>query len=152
MPTISFDYTVVVPVPPERVFAAMTDTEEMGRWMPGFVRIERLTEGDFGVGTTFRETRKMFGMDSTEYFEVRAFEPPHRIDFYIDGKKGTSKSGEFQFSYRLQPAEGGAQLQMVGEIGGMSGFAALIGRFMVGSFKKMCAKDMDALKDYLAKG
>jgi uncharacterized protein YndB with AHSA1/START domain len=152
MAAIAFDYTLTIPVPPERVFAAMSDTEEMGRWMPGFVGIERLTEGDFGVGTAFRETRKMFGMDSTEHFEVRAFEPPHRIDFYIDGKRGTSKSGEYLFSYRLQPADGGTQLQMFGEIGGMSGFAAFIGRFMAGPFKKMCAKDMDALKAYLAKG
>lgn len=71
----------VIAAPPERVFAAWSDAERMGRWMcPG--EIERASvELDFRVGGRFRIS--MFGEEQTyvqhgEYLEIEA---PHRIVF-----------------------------------------------------------------------
>lgn len=132
--------------PPERVFAALSDPEQVAAWMPGFVRFERLGGPAFGKGTRLRETRKMFGREASEVFEVVACDPPRSFEFYIDGKQGSSKCGEYRFRYELRPAAGGTALRMSGEFGGMGWFMSLVGRLFAGSFRKACRKDLAALK------
>ena len=58
------------PHPPDRVFAALTDLARGAEWRPGFLGIERLTEGDFGVGTEWRETRKVFGRTALDPYPL----------------------------------------------------------------------------------
>jgi len=42
---ITFELEVAFAAPPHRVFAALTDLEGAGEWMPGLVRVEVLTVG-----------------------------------------------------------------------------------------------------------
>lgn len=138
--------------PPERVFAALTELDHAAAWMPNFVKIEKLTSGSFGVGTTWRETRKMFGREATEQFEVTAFEPNKLLELYIDGTKGASKRGYYRFRYDLEPQGDGTVVNLSGEIGGGGWLMDLIGRLFVGAFKKSIAKDMAAMKTYVERG
>jgi hypothetical protein len=62
----------------ERVWASVTDLHGMVRVLSGVSKVEVLTEGDFGVGTRWRETRRMFGKDATEEMWVTACEVPER--------------------------------------------------------------------------
>ncbi|MRG93396.1 SRPBCC family protein [Polyangium spumosum] len=139
-----------IDAPPERVFAAMANPEGFGDWMQGFVRAERVTPGDFGVGTEFRETRKMFGREATEHFEVTTCEPGKRLGLRVDGTKGTTGKGEYRFVYDFEPAGTGTLLRTSAVIempGGL--FTKIIGKLMGGAFKKACDKDLDALKAYV---
>jgi carbon monoxide dehydrogenase subunit G len=70
--------TKTIAAPLERVFAAMSDFAGAPARIPEIVRVEMLTAGPVGVGTKFQETRKMFGKEATETFEVTAFEPNRR--------------------------------------------------------------------------
>lgn len=135
---------------PDRVFQALTDLEGAPKWMPGFVKIETLTEGAFGVGTQWRETRKIFGKEATEQFEVTRFEPPTGLGLRVDGTKGTSKRGEYLFDYRLTPQSGGTEVTLHGTIRGLGVIAALLSKLFVGTFKKACVKDLRALANHLA--
>ena len=149
---MSIEFTIEQPFsqPPDRVFAALTDLEGVAHWMPGFVRIERLTDGAFGLGTEWRETRKMFGREATEQFEVTMHEPPGRLVLRIDGTKGSSRKGEYLFEYGVRPAnEGGSILTMHGEIRGLGPVARFIGKLMIGSLRKACLKDLQALAAHL---
>jgi carbon monoxide dehydrogenase subunit G len=153
MHRLSFTSEHRIDAPPERVFEAMTNPEGFGRWMQGFVRAERITPGDFGVGTQFRETRKMFGKEATEHFEVTACEPGKRLGLKVDGTKGTTGKGEFRFDYEFEPAGAGTRVRTRAEIdmpGGL--FTKIIGKLMKGAFKKACDKDLDALKAYVERG
>lgn len=134
---------------PDRVFEALTDLDSAARWMPGFVRLEKLSEGQFGVGTEWRETRKLFGKEATEQFEVTHCEPPRRLGVRVDGSKGSSKRGEYLFDYRLEASDRGTNVILQGEIGGLSGVAALMSKMLVGPYKKACAKDLRALAGHL---
>ena len=134
---------------PEHVFAALTNPEGARDWMPGFVRIERLTDGAFDVGTEWRETRRMFGRECTEQFEVTTCEPPHRFGLRIDGSKGASKSGEYLFDYTVRPRSDVAVVSIHGEIRGLGLISGFFARVMMGSLKKCCAKDMQALAEHL---
>ena len=54
-----------------------TDLEGAPRVLRGIEAVEVLTPGPFGVGTRWRETRRMFGRSATEEMTVTAVEP-HR--------------------------------------------------------------------------
>jgi len=147
---IEFSVSQQFAAPPDRVHAAMTDLDHAPDWMPGLVRIERLTPGDFAVGTRWRETRKMFDKEATEEFEVTECAPPGSLAVRVDGSRGTSGSGVFDFRYRLDPAEGGTLVVMDGTIDGMRGVMGFLGHFMVGAYRKACAKDLACLADHVA--
>lgn len=68
----------VVQAPPERVWTVLTDVAQADRTLGGVTRVEPLTEGTYRVGTRWRETRRMFGKESTEEMQVTVVEPPTR--------------------------------------------------------------------------
>ena len=154
---LQFSHSVRIDAPPARVFSVATDLSAFPKWMPNFVGVELIrpaddqTEGDVGVGTQFKETRKMYGRDSTEHFEFTAFEPPTGFTLYVDGSKGTTGKGEFRFVHTLQSKDDGAatQFSLDGEIGGLSKIAEFFGRLFMGSMKKAIAGDLAALKAYI---
>lgn len=145
---VTFATAVYIESPPPVVFEALTNLDAAPRWMPDFVRHEKLTSAPFGPGTEFRATRKMYGRQSTEHFRVTRFERPSRLDLVVDGSKGTSGRGEYRFVYELVPERTGTTLELTGEIL-MPGLWGLFSRFMVGSFKKAIHKDLEALKAHL---
>ncbi|MFJ4340227.1 SRPBCC family protein [Streptomyces sp. NPDC088915] len=63
---------------PGRVWEAITDLPELPRVLTGVRKVEVLTPGGFGVGTRWRETRRMLGREATEEMTVTACEPPDR--------------------------------------------------------------------------
>ena len=134
---------------PERIFAVMTDLDAAAEWMPNIVSIERLDGDGFGVGTQWRETRKMFGKEATELFEVKHCDAARALDIYVDGRKGSSKKGEYHFRYRLEPRDNGTDLQLSATIHVEGWFAQLLGRLFIGNFRKTCEKDILAMKAYI---
>ncbi|MFI8100789.1 SRPBCC family protein [Streptomyces sp. NPDC086023] len=75
-PEVSVDRQVHAPL--ERVWRAMTDLESMPARLSGVEGVEVLTPGPFGLGTRWRETRRMFGREATEEMWVTACEAPTR--------------------------------------------------------------------------
>lgn len=147
---IEFTVRQEIAAPPERVFAVLQDLDSAKQWMPGLVAIERLSPGRFGRGTQWRETRRMFGSDASEVYEVTGFEPGRSLELYVDGEQGSSKRGYFRYRYRLEPAGSTATtLSLTTEIGGMGFLLELLGRFMVGGFKKNLLADLEALAKYV---
>ena len=134
---------------PERVFASLKDLDAASKWMQNFVGIEKLSPGKFGVGTKWRETRRMFGREASELFEVTGLEPNKSLELFVDGTQGSSKRGHYRFRYQLEPTGGKTTLTMVAEIGGMGFILELFGRLMLGSFKKAIISDLDAMADYI---
>lgn len=140
----------MIDAPPSEVVAAMTDFDTWHQWMDGLIRVEKLTEGPYGVGTQWRETRKLFGQEASEVFKVTEFAPPGRIGLWVDGAQGTTGKGEYRFAYRLVPSgENGTHLTMDADIDMPGIVARLFGFLLKGMFKKGCDRDTLALKAYL---
>jgi uncharacterized protein YndB with AHSA1/START domain len=152
MPT-TLEITITVDVPPETVFAAATDLDHFGEWMLNFVSVEKLTDGEFGVGTEFREIRRMFGKEAAEHFEVARYEPPSHLELYVDGTKGSSKKGEYRFMHTFEPIDGGrgTKMTLAGTIDGMGCMGAVFGVLFKGMFVKAIRKDLLAFKAYVEK-
>lgn len=68
--------TQYIAAPPDVVFSSATDIEHWVENIDGIARVEVLTDGDFRLGTKFKETRVMFGKEATEEMEVTEFKPP----------------------------------------------------------------------------
>lgn len=138
-------------VPKEKVYAGLLDLDAAKNWMQGLVRIERLDEGPMRVGSEWKETRKMFGHEATEHFEVVELREAEKIVLRCDGTKGTTGKGEFVYTYLITDSGDHVKVTLFGEIKGLTGLTKFFGRMMAGTFKKACAKDLDALKSYLEK-
>jgi carbon monoxide dehydrogenase subunit G len=149
---MNFTREIRIRATPEQVFSAITDLGTWHEWMPNFVAVERLTGGEFGVGTEWKETRKMFGREASEVFEVTSFEPPGRLGLRVDGAKGATGKGEFLFEYEFLSDQGGTLVQMTGEVNIPGMMAKVMGKLFFGAFKKAIDKDHAALKDYVEKG
>jgi polyketide cyclase/dehydrase/lipid transport protein len=63
-----------IAAPLTRVFDRFTDLEHAPEHVSGIVRIERLSEGRFGVGISWRETRRVLGRIDSAAMEVSAFD------------------------------------------------------------------------------
>lgn len=147
---IEFTVRKEIAASPDRVFAVLQDLDSAKQWMPNLVGIEKLSPGRFGRGTQWRETRRMFGSNASEVYEVTGFEPNTSLELYVDGAQGSSNRGYFRYRYRLEPSGGSATtLSLTTEIGGMGFLLELLGRFMIGGFKKNLLSDLEALAKYV---
>ncbi len=128
----------------------MTDLTTYSGWMQNLVRVESLTDGPMSEGSRFREIRLMFGKEASEEFEVTTFEPSSRLGLHVDGTKGATGRGSFQFDYLLTPTPDGTEFRMTATIDMGGGFFTnLVSKLMGGMFKKAIVKDLDAMVHYI---
>ncbi|WP_313804869.1 SRPBCC family protein [Cytobacillus sp.] len=149
--SIHFEVKRATKVSRQKAYIGLHDLESASRWMQGLVRIERLDEGPLQVGSQWMETKRMFGKEATEHFEVMGLKEPEKIVLRCDGTKGTTGKGEFVFTYIIAPEDDHTVITLNGEIKGLTGWTKIFGKMMAGTFKKACAKDLDALISYMEK-
>ena len=147
--SVEFQVREILPGSPERVFQALTDLEAAAQWMPGYVTIERVGEVQEGMGMRWRETRKVFGKEATEEFEVTHYNPPAHLALRVDGSRGSSGSGVYEFDYRLAQRVGGTEVTLNGRVDGLPAPMRLLGPLLAIPFKRACVKDLRALANHL---
>lgn len=130
---------------PGRVWESITDLRDMPRVLSGVQKVEVLTEGGFGVGTRWRETRKMLGKEATEEMTVTECVPPDRYVTVAESH------GMHYVSELTLKADGGATtLRMAFSArpaaGRTPGFVArLLARFGAKAVAKALAKDLSEI-------
>lgn len=142
MPSITVERSIRAT--PERVFDVSTNVREWADIVPAITRVEVLTDGPVGLGTRFRETRKMFGKEATEEMEFVQFERPRR---YALGAE--SHGCRYLTSFEVVPNGDESRLVMT-FTGEPQTFAAKLMSFVMKPMMKkmadMCAKDLEAVK------
>jgi uncharacterized protein YndB with AHSA1/START domain len=137
--------TQQINAPVEAVFQLATDLDGWAGRIKGITKVERLTTGPVGVGTRFRETRKMFGREATEEMEFTAFEPNRR---YV--LEAQSCGCRYVSEFRFEPAGGGTRMTMdfrgVPLTFAAKVMSALMGWMMKGAVTKCVQQDIDDLK------
>lgn len=152
MLSINFEVKKTTDVSIQKAYKGLLDLDAAKNWMQGLVEITRLDDGPIiQVKSEWKETRKMYGKEASEYFEVVELHETNKIVLRCDGTKGTTGKGEYLYTYLLNSIEDKTEITLNGEIHGLTGITKLFGKMMAGMFKKACAKDLDALIEYLEK-
>ena len=130
--------------PLEVTFELISDFEHAAEHIRAIRQLEVLTPGPVGVGTRFRETRKMFGKESSEEMEVTAFDAPHGYTVECD-----SCGSHCRAEYQLVADIAGTHIRLDFDVRPVSFMAKLftpLSWLMLGSMKKMAATDLEDLK------
>ncbi len=139
-----FSMSEYIASPPEIVFEVASDFRHAAENIQGIERLEVLTDGPIGVGTRFRETRVMFGKESTEEMEITAFDTPR--SYVVEAE---SCGGRFRFEYRFDGDAAGTTVQIEVETYAVSFLAKLmspLSKLMMGPMKKCIAADFNDIK------
>jgi carbon monoxide dehydrogenase subunit G len=95
MSTLQVSTQVSAPI--EDVFKVFTSIDKAAERIPGIQSVEMLTEGPFGEGTRWRETRLMFKKEATEEMWVTGFDAPNSYTVEAESH-GTKYSTLFSFT------------------------------------------------------
>lgn len=139
-----FSVAKYVDAPPSLVFQLFTDLEHAPERVSGITRLEILTPGPVGIGTRFRESRRMFGHEATEELEITAFEPGKHYDL-----RTRSGGTEYRSTYRFSPEGPGTRVEVDFESEPLSLAAKLmspIASSHTGTMKKCVVQDLDDLR------
>ena len=91
-----------IPAPPDRVFAYLSDLDNVAEWQGGVTAARRTSDGPMGVGATAVVTRQLMGQRLEAPLTINAFEPPRRLGI------GSEVSGvRAQAVLELAPANDG---------------------------------------------
>jgi|ERR687892_544171 hypothetical protein len=134
----------LIRAPREIVFAVAIDILRWPEVIASIERIELLTPGPVGVGSRFRETRRMFGREATEEMTVSELAPPERFVLTAESH-GTRYRAEHVFAR----APDATRLTLVFSGEPVSFSARLLsplGRLMSAHLKKQLEADLDDLK------
>ena len=139
---VSLSTTIHAPV--DRVFQLSTDLDRWPEIIKGITRVEKLTPGPVAVGTRFKETRIMFGRETTEEMAFTAIEPNRSYTI-----EANSCGCLFRATFRFDPKGPDADVKLTMESKATSFFAKLmkpLAYLMAGSMKKCLEGDLASLK------
>ena len=134
---------------PDRVFDVLCDLDRIERWAPDLVRVEKLTDGSFGPGTRWRETRRASGREFSEEFEVATLEVNRAIEVLLDVTGEAARRGRYRFRYELEPTGGRTRVTVRGEIDGGGGVLETLARLFTGAMRRSITDDLRAMKRYI---
>ncbi len=140
-----------VAAPPDVVFKYSTSIESWPDFIGGIDRVELLTDGPVGVGTRFRETRTMYGKESSEEMEITEFNPPS--SYIVEAK---SHGAHYVSRFDFEENDAGTLVTMFFDARPMNFLAKIVGLLMMPMMKKAVAKcvqeDLMDLKKYVEAG
>lgn len=128
----------------EKVFAVASDFHSLAENLRGVERLEVLTDGPIGAGTRFRETRVMFGKESTEEMEITAFNPSESYVVECD-----SCGAHYRAEYLFIPDIAGTHMRVTFDARPTTFLGRLmspLATLMIGPMKKVIDADLEDVK------
>ena len=142
----SWTVTRTIAAPVTRVFETVSQIEHYSQAVPGIEKVEILSDTRSGVGTRFRETRKMGGHEATAVLEVTELVENERVRLVSD-EGGTKWDSVFS----VKAAGESTELTLVMEAEPYTVKAKMMAPLMKGMLSKALEKDMDAVKEHCEK-
>src|SRR5688572_1351363 len=102
---IQHEVTIHLNRPVEQVFAFLADTRKLPTWQSNLIESAPLTDGPLGVGTHFREVRRLGRRPTEIRAAVTVFEPNRRFEIE------TVTEPHVTVSYALEAKNGGTRLR-----------------------------------------
>ena len=140
---MQFTCSTWVDAEPDEVFDFANDLSKCDRWMKNLVAIRTEDGGPVREGAKVHETRKMFGKEHTEVFEVTRFERPAAVGMHVDSCSGKAS---YDFSFRYNAEGDGTRITLDGQAGSKGLIAKLMAPMGKRMFTKMMNAELAALK------
>jgi uncharacterized protein YndB with AHSA1/START domain len=144
---ISFEHTVNVSKPPQRVFETLDDVAMTPKWLDRCTGIEKLSAGPNTVGTKLRYSYKDGGRRGQMDGEVTARAPGERLTMRYD-----DKMMEVVVDFRIAADSAGTRLTHAIAITPKTFFAKLFSPMIRRQLPKQTTTAMEKLKAMLESG
>jgi uncharacterized protein YndB with AHSA1/START domain len=135
--------SIIIKCPVEKVFTYTTEAKSWPKWHGTMPEAEQTSQGQIGVGTTFRGTNRAMGQTSEWTGKVTEYEPHKRWGKVID-----SKSTIIDNKLIFDPTEGGTRFTMLWDVK-VSGFLKLLSPMILSLMRKQLKVDLINLKSIL---
>lgn len=128
---------------PESVWAVITDIPASAATLSGVESVQLLTDGPYGEGTRWRETRKMLGRSETVEMWVESVEPGRSTVV-----KALQGGADYTTRFSLSPRDGGTDLtltfgaEILKPTAASRVMMALFGKLGMSVTRKALAKDL----------
>jgi carbon monoxide dehydrogenase subunit G len=128
---------------PEKVWSVITDIPGSAATLSGVEAVQLLTDGPYGEGTRWKETRKMFGRSETVEMWVDQVDPPRSTTV-----KAVQGGADYSTRFNLAPRDGGTDLTVTfgAEVAKPTAASrvmmALFGKMGLAATRKAFAKDL----------
>lgn len=132
-----------IAAPVDVVFRAVTDIEMLPETNPDIVSIKFLSDGRSGVGTRFREIRRMGNKQSATELEVTELVEREHARMVAD-----SHGTVWDTRFTVRPVEGGTELALTMDARAHALLPKLLNPIMKGLFRKGLEKHVDAVRAY----
>ncbi len=134
-----------IAAPRDRVFEVFTELDKAEERIPGITKLELLSEGPFGNGTRWRETRVMMKKEAVEEMWVTGFRPPESYTV-----EANSHGMLYETLFEFEPSGEGTQVTWTfhgtPQTFGAKVMSVVFGFLFSGVMKKCMLDDMVALK------
>jgi uncharacterized protein YndB with AHSA1/START domain len=135
--------SVEINLPVDKVFIYTTDAKSWPKWHAAIPEAEQTSQGQMGVGTTFKGKGRMMGMTSKWTAKTTEYEPDKKWGKIID-------SGSVIIDDKLlfDSTDKGTKFTMVYDVK-VSGFLKLLSSMIMSSMHKQLKLDLINLKRIL---
>jgi len=138
-----FRFTRTTTAPIDFVFATISNPQSFSKVSEDVVRIEMLSDTTSGVGTRFRETRKMGKREATTDLEITECVENEHVRFVSD-----AGGAIWDTIYTVSTVDDQTRMEVVMDARPYKLMARIMIPFIKGMVGKFMAKDMDAVTAY----
>lgn len=139
---IQHEVSIFLNCPVQQVFAFISDASNLRTWQSNLIENEMLTESSLGVGSRFREVRRMGRRPAEIQAVITEFEPNKRF------ATRTETEPQASVSYSFAAEDGGTRLNYQFRMP-TSGMMRLFEPMIAASIKKESEADFRRLKGVL---
>lgn len=125
------------------VFSAVANVDQFTRVRPQVLRIEFQSDIHSGVGTRFRETRRMKDTESTNDLEITEYEPERRVRFVTE-----SNGTVWDSTYTVEERSGSSVLTLTMDAISRRWLPRIMVLLISGVLQKALEGDMDIVKEF----
>ena len=135
--------SISIKCPADKAFVYTTDVKSWPKWFISITGAEQTSQGQFGIGTTFKATSKGMGMKVKLTGKVTGYEPNKTWS-----KEFGTRNTIYNIRYSFDSIEGGTKVAQQFDIK-LSGFMKLFSSMFINSTHKQMKVALTNLKNIL---